>query len=40
MGQLVRFEMTKLLKKKLVYVTLGLFSVIMIVMLFSWVSGN
>lgn len=40
MGQMVRFEMTKLLKKKIVYITLVVFGVIYAMMLYSWIFGN
>lgn len=40
MGQMVRFEITKLLKKKIVYIALAVFGLIYLMMLQSWIFGN
>ncbi len=40
MGQMVGFEITKLLKKKIVYIALAVFGAIFAMMLYSWIFGN
>lgn len=40
MKQLIKFEFSKLLKKKLVFIALGAFALIYATMLWSWIFGN
>lgn len=40
MGQLIRFELSKILKKRIVYITMAAFCVIFGIMLYSWIFGN
>lgn len=40
MGQLIRFELSKILKKKIVYISMAAFCAIFGIMLYSWIFGN
>ena len=40
MKQLIKFEFSKLIKKKLVLIAIGIFAILYATMLWSWIFGN